>query len=40
MKEWGYDPNDVPDRWLRLEAVAVTICVLAAYALCFHYLAG
>lgn len=40
MKEWGEDPNEEPDRWLRLEAFAVTICVLACYALCFRYLAG
>jgi hypothetical protein len=28
----------VPNRWLRLEAVVVTICVLACYATCLHYL--
>jgi hypothetical protein len=38
MREWGNEPNKVPNRWLRLEAVVVTICVLACYATCLHYL--
>jgi hypothetical protein len=38
MKEWGSDPEEKPDQWLRLEAVllgfaVIVACSTAAYLL-------
>lgn len=37
MKEWGSDPDEKPDGWLRLEAAVLAVFLLVAYAMIIHY---
>lgn len=39
MKEWGSDPDEKPDRKLRLEVAVLSVGVLAAYLIVVYHLA-
>lgn len=38
MNDWGGEPTEKRDPWLRLEATVLSVCVLVSYAACFHYI--
>lgn len=36
MREWGSDPGEQPDKWLRLEAIVIGACISAVYTMALY----